>query len=126
MDHLWLRSSDVAAQTAFYDVAAAIVGIELAHSRAGFAQFRFADRTGSFSFVDDDAPQTENVHLAFGARDVATVEQFHRALTSAGYRDNGSPGERPEYHPGYHGAFVLDPDGHNVEAVFHDRRGRPL
>jgi predicted lactoylglutathione lyase len=50
------------------------------------------------------------------------VDEFHRVATSAGYADNGAPGERPQYHPGYYGAFVLDPDGHNVEAVFHDRR----
>jgi predicted lactoylglutathione lyase len=49
------------------------------------------------------------------------VDEFYRAATSAGYEDNGPPGERPQYHPGYYAAFVLDPDGHNVEAVFHDR-----
>ena len=51
----------------------------------------------------------------------ATVEAFHRAALEAGFRDNGSPGERPQYHLGYYGAFV-DPDGNNIEAVFHDRR----
>jgi len=123
IDHLWLRSHDVAAVQAFYERAAPIIGIQLAQARDNFAHFRFTDRTGSFSFIDDGAAPTENVHLAFGAPDAATVEEFHRALTSAGYRDNGEPGERPEYHPGYHGAFVLDADGHNVEAVFHDRSG---
>jgi len=123
IDHLWLRSRDVAAAQAFYEAAAPVVGVQLAHARDDFAHFRFTDRTGSFSFIDDGSAATENVHLAFGAPDVASVEEFHRALTSAGYRDNGEPGERPEYHPGYHGAFVLDPDGHNVEAVFHDRSG---
>jgi len=49
------------------------------------------------------------------------VDAFHRAAIEAGFRDNGAPGERPEYHAGYYGAFVLDPDGNNVEAVFHDR-----
>ena len=49
--------------------------------------------------------------------------RFHRAATAAGYRDNGAPGERPEYHPGYYGAFVLDPDGNNVEVVNHNRSG---
>ncbi len=53
--------------------------------------------------------------------DFETVQRFHQVAISGGYRDNGSPGERPEYHTGYYGAFVLDPDGHNVEAVFHDR-----
>jgi catechol 2,3-dioxygenase-like lactoylglutathione lyase family enzyme len=65
---------------------------------------------------------TENVHLAFAAPDRETVDGFHRVATAAGYRDNGPPGERAVYHPGYYAAFVLDPDGHNVEAVFHDRR----
>ena len=64
---------------------------------------------------------TENVHLAFPASDRATVDAFHRAALEAGFRDNGAPGERPHYHSGYYGAFVLDPDGNNIEAVFHDR-----
>ena len=126
VDHLWLRSRDVAAQRQFYETAAPIVGIRLAQARDKFAHFRFTDRTGSFSFVADGAPATENLHLAFGVGDRATVEEFHRTLTGAGYRDNGAPGERPRYHPGYYGAFVLDPDGANVEAVFHDRQDRPL
>jgi predicted lactoylglutathione lyase len=61
------------------------------------------------------------VHLAFKAADRDTVDEFHRVALAAGYRDNGAPGERPQYHPGYYGAFVLDPDGHNVEAVYHER-----
>ena len=68
-----------------------------------------------------DGPATTPFHLAFGAADRAAVEDFHRAMTRAGFADNGEPGERPEYHPGYFGAFVLDPDGHNVEAVDHGR-----
>jgi catechol 2,3-dioxygenase-like lactoylglutathione lyase family enzyme len=92
------------------------VGIRLVRD----AHFRFDDGSGSFTFVEGDP--TERVHLAFGVPDVGAVEEFHRVLTTAGYEDNGPPGERPQYHPGYYGAFVLDPDGHNVEAVFHDRR----
>ncbi len=60
------------------------------------------------------------MHLAFAARNRAEVEEFHRIAIEAGYRDNGGPGER-KYHQGYYAAFVLDPDGNNVEAVFHDR-----
>ena len=67
-----------------------------------------------------EAP-TENVHLAFPAATNEAVDEFHRALTGAGYRDNGPPGEREIYHPGYYGAFVLDPDGNNVELVNHNR-----
>ena len=59
------------------------------------------------------------VHLAFSADENATVQAFHGAAIDAGYRDNGAPGERPVYHAGYYGAFVLDPDGHNIEVVNH-------
>lgn len=61
---------------------------------------------------------TGRVHLAFAARDQATVDKFHAAGLAAGAKDNGPPGPRP-YHPGYYGAFLLDPDGNNIEAVFH-------
>ena len=66
---------------------------------------------------------TVGVHLAFAAVDTATVDAFHAAGVAAGYRSNGAPGLRPEYHAGYYGAFLLDPDGQNIEAVFHDRSG---
>ena len=64
---------------------------------------------------------TEHVHIAFTATDNETVDRFHREATAAGYRDNGAPGERPIYHEGYYGAFVLDPDGNNIEVVNHNR-----
>jgi catechol 2,3-dioxygenase-like lactoylglutathione lyase family enzyme len=118
MDHLWLRTHDVAAARRFYEAVAPVVGITLRHDSPDRVQF--SDGRGSFSFVLGDQPTT-NVHLAFGVAGVDAVARFHERATAAGYRDNGAPGERPEYHPGYHGAFVLDPDGHNVEAVFHDR-----
>jgi catechol 2,3-dioxygenase-like lactoylglutathione lyase family enzyme len=66
---------------------------------------------------------TEHVHLAFGAGDDATVDAFHRALVEAGYPDDGARGERPVHHPGHYGAYVLDPDGNNVEVVNHHRPG---
>jgi len=116
LDHLWLRTRDVDAERRFYAAIADVVGIQLVRD----AHFRFADGSGSFTFVEGEP--TENIHLAFGVADLATVEEFHRVLMRGGYHDNGPPGERPQYHPGYYGAFVLDPDGHNVEAVFHDRR----
>ena len=64
---------------------------------------------------------TRRVHLAFAAPDRATVAAFHRLGTAAGFVSLGEPGERPQYHPGYYGAYLRDPDGNNVEAVFHDR-----
>jgi catechol 2,3-dioxygenase-like lactoylglutathione lyase family enzyme len=118
IDHLWLRTRSVEDAKRFYETIASVVGITLVHDTP--ERVRFTDGAGSFSFVEGDEP-TENVHLAFAAGDRATVDEFHRVATSAGYVDNGAPGERPEYHEGYYGAFVLDPDGHNVEAVFHDR-----
>jgi catechol 2,3-dioxygenase-like lactoylglutathione lyase family enzyme len=62
---------------------------------------------------------TPSVHIAFASADRAAVDAFHRAAIAAGARDNGPPGLRPNYHPGYYGAFVLDPDGYNIEAVCH-------
>jgi catechol 2,3-dioxygenase-like lactoylglutathione lyase family enzyme len=118
IDHLWLRTPNVEEAKRFYETVASVVNIELVHDTLD--RVRFTDGVGSFSFVQGDEP-TENVHLAFGAGDRAAVEEFHRVATSGGHRDNGPPGERPQYHRGYYAAFVLDPDGHNVEAVFHDR-----
>jgi catechol 2,3-dioxygenase-like lactoylglutathione lyase family enzyme len=71
--------------------------------------------------VFDDRPVTENVHFAFPAPDRETVVAFFEAATAAGYASNGAPGERPQYHSGYYAAYVLDPDGVNVESVRHDR-----
>ncbi|HZU20041.1 MAG TPA: VOC family protein [Gaiellaceae bacterium] len=119
IDHLWFRTRDVAAAKRFYETIAPVVGLELRHDTP--ERVSFGAGGGSFSFVRGDEP-TENVHLAFGAADRATVERFHEVAVGAGFRSNGEPGERPHYHPGYYGAYVLDPGGHNVEAVFHDRR----
>jgi catechol 2,3-dioxygenase-like lactoylglutathione lyase family enzyme len=119
IDHVWLRTRDVAAARRFYTTVAAAVGIELVREGDDFV--RFSDGDGSFTFVHGETP-TESVHAAFGVKDRAAVEAFHAAAVGAGYRDNGSPGERPAYHPGYYGAYVLDPDGHNVEAVCHGQR----
>jgi catechol 2,3-dioxygenase-like lactoylglutathione lyase family enzyme len=117
IDHLWIRVADVAAAKAFYAAIAPFTGATLISEPEGRAHFL---GRGSFSVVD--GPPTENLHMAFPAPDRAGVEAFHRAALAAGYRDNGAPGDRPEYHDGYYGAFVLDPDGNNIEAVFHDGR----
>ena len=118
IDHLWFRVADVAAAKRFYELIAPHTGFQLGadtRQRAGFRRGR-----NSFSVVAGDAP-TEHLHLAFGATDDATVEAFHRDALAAGYPDNGAPGERPEYHPGYYAAYVLDPDGNNIELVNHHR-----
>jgi len=117
IDHLWIRVRDLEAQRQFWDAIAPVLGL-----RAGWEwaqRFHVAGSKRQFALVRDD-PITEQVHLAFPAPDNATVEEFHRVALDAGYRDNGAPGER-DYHPGYYGAFVLDPDGNSVEAVCHNR-----
>jgi catechol 2,3-dioxygenase-like lactoylglutathione lyase family enzyme len=118
IDHLWIRVADLAAAKRFYATIAPYAGIRLGDDTPERVQFTGAD--GSFSLLDDGRPLTEHVHLAFPATEDATVRAFHAAGVAAGYEDHGGPGERPVYHPGYYGAFVLDPDGHNVEVVNHN------
>ena len=118
VDHLWIRVADVAAAKAFYATVAPHTGFRLGTDTAERVSFRGA--ASSLSLVAGGT-RTQHVHIAFPAPDDATVRAFHRAATEAGHPDNGPPGERPEYHPGYYGAFVCDPDGHNVEAVNHNR-----
>jgi catechol 2,3-dioxygenase-like lactoylglutathione lyase family enzyme len=118
LDHLWIRVRDLEASRRFYEAVVPVVGLRV-HAGAP-NRFHVVGAERSFALVRDD-PVTENVHLAFPAPDRATVDEFHRAALGAGFRDNGAPGERPRYHRGYYGAYVLDPDGNNIEAVFHDR-----
>ena len=118
VDHLWIRVADVKASKRFYETIAA-------HARIGLGtdtpeRARFTGEPGSFSVLSGDH-LTENLHMAFPASENQAVDDFHQAAIEAGYRDNGKPGERPVYHPGYYGAFVLDHDGNNVELVNHNR-----
>ena len=121
IDHLWIRVADLAATRRFYATIAPVVDIRLRGDRPERFHITAGDR--SSAFVHDGAAPTQSVHLAFAAPDNSTVEEFHRVALAAGYRDNGPPGERSVYHAGYYGAFVLDPDGNNVEAVNHNRGG---
>lgn len=117
IDHLWIRVADVEAARAFYETVAPPLGLRVRVGREDRVHVEGEDR----SFTLLEGPPTAHLHIAFAAPDDATVDAFHRAALSAGYRDNGPPGERPEYHSGYYGAYVLDPDGTNVEAVCHNR-----
>src|SRR5579875_404677 len=119
IDHLWIRVADPAASKRFYTTIAPHAGLRLGTETPDRVQMIGEDF--SFSLIRDERPRTEHVHLAFPAQDDATVRTFHAAALAAGYEDNGGPGERPVYHAGYYGAFVLDPDGHNVEVVNHNR-----
>jgi catechol 2,3-dioxygenase-like lactoylglutathione lyase family enzyme len=120
IDHVWLGVADLDASRRFYEAVAPVLGVNVEQARRpGMVVVARADR--HVMLVADGRPPTEDLHLAFPVPDDETVAEFHRAAVAAGYRDNGPPGERPEYHAGYVGAFVLDPDGNNVEAVNHNR-----
>ena len=117
IDHLWLRAADIAASRRFYEDVASHAGLRWRNLSPEHVQCIGA--SGSFSVVA--GPPTRNLHMAFPAATNAAVDEFHRAATSAGYRDDGPPGERLAYHPGYYAAFVLDPDGNSIELVNHNR-----
>ena len=126
LDHITLFVSDFARSKAFYQRALAPLGIEpvMEYEQAcGFGRDRKPDfwiGTGPASFQKPEhlRPITPT-HVAFAARSRAEVDAFHSAALAAGASDFGAPGIRAHYHPGYYAAFVLDPDGHDVEAVFH-------
>jgi catechol 2,3-dioxygenase-like lactoylglutathione lyase family enzyme len=122
IDHVQLVVRDLPASRSFYEAVFAVLGIPLGGSGEGYF---WADEL-FVSTADSQAAQgrlTGRHHLAFQARDRATVDAFHRAALAHGGRDNGEPGERP-YHAGYYAAFVLDPDGNNIEAVYHGEATR--
>nr|WP_294814095.1 VOC family protein [uncultured Sphingomonas sp.] len=122
IDHIQLVVRDLAASRRFYEAVFDVLGIPIGGSADDYF---WADEL-FVSSADSEAAQgklTGHHHLAFQAKDNATVEAFHRAGLAAGGTDNGPPGERP-YHPGYYAAFLLDPDGNNIEAVFHGAHAR--
>lgn len=111
-DHIHLRVADVEASKRFYRAVFTALGKpDILVEGPGFF---YADEL----YVDQSDDYISRVHLAFQAPSREVVQAFHRAALAAGGRDNGGPGER-HYHPGYYGAFAFDPDGNNVEAVFH-------
>jgi catechol 2,3-dioxygenase-like lactoylglutathione lyase family enzyme len=117
IDHLQLVTPDLAASRRFYGAVFEVLGIPLGGEAADYFWY-------DELFVSTRQSQaaqgelTGRTHLAFQAASREAVDRFHRAALAAGGRDHGPPGERP-YHPGYYAAFVLDPDGNNIEAVFH-------
>jgi catechol 2,3-dioxygenase-like lactoylglutathione lyase family enzyme len=117
IDHLQLVVRDLPASQRFYSAVLEALGIPMGGTGDGYF---WADEL-FVSTADSQAAQgqlTGRHHFAFQAANRAAVDAFHKAALESGGRDNGAPGERP-YHPGYYAAFVLDPDGNNVEAVFH-------
>jgi catechol 2,3-dioxygenase-like lactoylglutathione lyase family enzyme len=117
IDHLWLGVADLEASRRFWETVAPVLGLQVEDSRLP-GLVVVASRERHLMLVPGRAP-TENLRLAFPVADDEGVAQFHRVATGAGFQDAGAPGERPEYRAGYLAAFVLDPDGNNIEAVSH-------
>lgn len=124
IDHTGVGVSDFIKSKEFYQKALAPLGYQLlldlpasvtkSTDVAGFGEPPKPD-----FWISHGQPQVPHVHIAFRASSKEQVDQFYSAAIKAGGKDNGKPGPRPHYHEGYYGAFVLDPDGHNIEAVFH-------
>jgi catechol 2,3-dioxygenase-like lactoylglutathione lyase family enzyme len=122
IDHIGIGVRDYARSQEFYKRALAPLGYavvkELAFGDERFTGLGVGGRPDFWIEADPEAKR-EAVHIAFACKDRGEVDAFHAAALAAGGRDNGKPGPRAEYHPGYYGAFVLDPDGNNIEAVCH-------
>lgn len=124
LDHMGFAVSDLERSKTFYQAALAPLGIEVlmevtAEQTGGDAHLGFGANGKPFFWIGSGKPSQSPVHVAFTADSRAVVDEFHRAALAAGGANNGGPGLRPHYHPNYYGAFVLDPDRHNIEAVCH-------
>ncbi|MEM6388101.1 MAG: VOC family protein [Pseudomonadota bacterium] len=123
IDHITFGVRDIVRSLAFYDKALTPLGITrlftvpLEHTN-GVAVTGYGSDRPRFWIAEEDATRGK-LHVAFEAPDHASVDAFHAAALAAGGTDNGAPGPRPHYHEHYYGAFVFDPDGHNIEAVCH-------
>ncbi len=123
VDHLGLPVADYAKSKRFYAAALAPLGIKLVTEVQGWAGFGAPGRAefpgkAEFWFGTNQEPRGP-IHIAFAAANRKQVREFYEAALAAGGKDNGAPGIRDIYHPNYYGAFIIDPDGHNIEAVCH-------
>ncbi|WP_189688054.1 VOC family protein [Pseudorhodoferax aquiterrae] len=124
IDHTGITVSDFARSKSFYTSALAPLGyamvMELSAAVTGHTDTAgFGEPPKPEFWISAGHPNQPPIHIAFRAASRAVVDAFYAAAIAAGGRDNGAPGIRPHYHPNYYGAFVLDPDGHNIEAVCH-------
>jgi len=119
LDHMGFTVSDYERSKAFYVKALAPLGMELLMEPMGAAGGFGRDGKPFFWIESRGARPATGIHVAFVVDDRATVDAFHAAALEAGGTDNGGPGVREIYHPHYYGAYVLDPDGNNIEAVCH-------
>lgn len=114
LDHVSIGVSDIERSKAFYDRALGPLGIERLYFEDGFG---YGQNGKAYFWIGRREAVRTGTHIAFAAEDRAAVDAFHAAALSVGGRDNGAPGLRLHYHADYYAAFVLDPDGHNIEAV---------
>lgn len=117
IDHTGVAVSNFAKSKAFYAAALAPLGYAVLMEFEQFAGFGIAPKPDFW--IGEGTPNVPPIHVAFRAESRGQVDAFHKAALAAGGRDHGAPGLREHYHPNYYGAFVLDPDGHNIEAVCH-------
>lgn len=118
IDHIGLLVSNYSASKRFYERALEPLGYGLVMEVGAAAGFGAGGKP-TFWIAESGVNAPTATHIAFASPDRATVDAFYETAVAAGGRDNGAPGLRPHYHPHYYGAFVLDPDGHNIEAVCH-------
>jgi catechol 2,3-dioxygenase-like lactoylglutathione lyase family enzyme len=119
IDHTGLIVSDLQRSRRFYEAALAPLGYAMLFEVPGGVGMGFGEPPKPDFWIGRGTPNQPPLHVAFRAKDRATVDAFYRAAIAAGGKDNGPPGPRPIYHPNYYGAFILDFDGHNIEAVCH-------
>ena len=124
LDHIGLKVTDIKRSKAFYDKALAPLGVSVImdvqeEETGGTPYLGYGEGYKPYFWINEQPRATEQLHVAFAFLSGATVDEFYKAAIAAGGRDNGPPGLRELYHPAYYGAFVLDPDGHNIEAVCH-------
>jgi catechol 2,3-dioxygenase-like lactoylglutathione lyase family enzyme len=122
IDHVTLQVADVEASRSYYEVVLEPLGIHIMSAGDGYAGFH-GDGPGSFWLIPAERSADRELHLAFSASDRAHVRAFFEAATGIGAPVLHEPQLFPEYHENYYGAFVRDPDGHNIEAVCHDPEG---
>lgn len=117
IDHIGFTVKDFAATKAFYVAALGALGYTIKFED-GPQMYFVHPKTGGLWVGQMGEPVNEQIHIGFGAESEAAVQQFYEAALAAGGTDNGAPGPRPNYGPHYYAAFVIDPNGHNIEAVF--------
>jgi len=124
LDHIGISVSEYKKSKSFYELALKPIGYKMLYEvpkehTGGLGVCGFGEPSGPDFWISEGTPNQPPIHIAFRVDSQKKVDDFYQSAIEAGGKDNGKPGLRPQYHPNYYGAFVLDPDGHNIEAVFH-------